>query len=371
MNNGDAYLYGVDNYDGTNANNTDTLQTTINNKLNSKDNTDIFEIADSNENVIARVDVNGLETTKVVANEIEVDKTIFQNSENCEFADTAGNIVARIGGAGIHTSDVFINDASVKKHIENETIDFELEVEKTAHDEELPDDLKDYGALYIKCKKGVIKEDDIPVFATYKKGIKERENKDGEGKYSGRPTSYKKGWIIPWDKNNIPLKLEYNANKSNGSRYYDYWKLLPNNVDVFRHTQPGRQIYRNSWSELIFDFTHFRNQYILEEYKCQVCETGEIFEDGNYANTICNFINKKCGVAISRNNSIISDFKPWKIIGPKKLIPSGIIREDIKEQNRTATKQFGSRWCENGQNLLEFFHPSDKTVELCYGFVLN
>ena len=164
--------------------------------------------------------------------------------------------------------------------------------------------------------------------------------------------------------------LEYDENKSNGSLYYDYWKVLPNNVDVYRNTTPNRQKYCNSWTELIYDFTQFRNQYILEEYKSNMCVSGEIFEDGNYANTIRNFINTKCGVAIIRNNSIISDFKPWRITGPKRLVLNDY-DGPLKEQNRTGIKQFGSRWCENGQNLVEFCGTSDKLIELCYGFVLN
>ena len=91
---------------------------------------------------------------------------------------------------------------------------------------------------------------------------------------------------------------------------------------------------------MIYDFTQFRSQYILEEYKSNICDGGEIFVDGNYANTICNFINTKCGVAIIRNNSIISDFKPWRITGPKKLVLSDDGK--LKEQNRTGIKQFGS-----------------------------
>lgn len=76
-------------------------------------------IADKNDNVIAKIDANGLKTTKVTANNVNINGTDISEdiSGKVEFADGNGNVIVQINDAGIKSIDFYVGDISLKEKI--------------------------------------------------------------------------------------------------------------------------------------------------------------------------------------------------------------------------------------------------------------
>ncbi len=200
-------------------------------------------------------------------------------------------------------------DRLIKEYIDNlpkggSQLFCELEVD-TKYSNEV--DVCNETHLYIKCYKGTILESDELQFA--RKTATPTWHYTGETTVSGVPVKVlvkkRRGWIIPKPYNLVRLYKVYAGEKSAASELYDYWEVLPKN----------RQEQEVSWQELLDEFLEKRHEFRVSKGQTEDGNspqfTGDVFNN-NYAR----FVNRWCGVAIKRNNQIISDYMQWTISGP-------------------------------------------------------
>lgn len=164
----------------------------------------------------------------------------------------------------------------------------------------------DEAHLYIKCYKGTILESDELQFA--RNTATPTWHYTGETNGFGVPVKVlvkkRRGWIIPKPYNLVRLYKVYAEEKSNASELYDYWEVLPKN----------RQEQEVSWQELLDEFLEKRHEFRVS--KGQTEESHWQFTGDSFNNNYARFVNRWCGVAIKRNNQIISDYMQWTISGP-------------------------------------------------------
>lgn len=151
--------------------------------------------------------------------------------------------------------------------------------------------------LYLKCYKGDILDTDTLQFARNKSVVTQWDYSEPN---KPKPVKKRQGWIIPHTANLVRLYKVYDVTKSSESNIYDYWEILPKD----KNNNPI------TWQQLLDEFLTHRHNNNIDSYNGQ-------FSD-NYA---C-FINKWCGVAIVRDNKLISSYKRWKMSGPSKSGPS-------------------------------------------------
>lgn len=168
----------------------------------------------------------------------------------------------------------------------------------------------DEAHLYIKCYKGTILESDELQFA--RNTATPTWHYTGETTVSGVPVKVlvkkRRGWIIPKPYNLVRLYKVYAEEKSAASELYDYWEVLPKN----------RQEQEVSWQELLDEFLEKRHEFRVS--KGQIEESSPQFTGDFFNNNYARFVNRWCGVAIKRNNQIISDYMQWTISGPPHFV---------------------------------------------------
>lgn len=148
--------------------------------------------------------------------------------------------------------------------------------------------------LYLKCYKGDILDTDTLQFARKKSVVTQWDYSDDPDR--PRPVKKRQGWIIPHPANLVRLYKVYDVSKSSDSDIYDYWEILPKD----KNNNPI------TWQQLLDEFlTHRHNNLSI----------------GQISDTYACFINKWCGVAIVRDNKLISSYKRWKMTGPSKTDP--------------------------------------------------
>ena len=164
----------------------------------------------------------------------------------------------------------------------------------------------DEAHLYIKCYKGTILESDELQFA--------RNTATPTWRYTGEKTVHgvpvkilvkkRRGWIIPKPYNLVRLYKVYAEEKSATSELYDYWEVLPKN----RNDEPI------TWQELLDEFLYQR--FLFHESKGTTeSNWNTVWCGDSFANNYASFVNRWCGVAIKREDNIISDYMLWQISG--------------------------------------------------------
>ncbi len=88
------------------------------------------ELADENGNVIVRVDNDGIETTTITANNININGTnILENaSGKMELIDENGNVIVKVDNNGIHTTEIEVNDIKIGETLSNHINDNNIHV---------------------------------------------------------------------------------------------------------------------------------------------------------------------------------------------------------------------------------------------------
>ena len=83
-----------------------------------EDNKEII-IVDEAGNIIAQIDANGLKTTTVATNNVNINGTDISDdgSGKVEFADENGNVIVQINDTGVKSIDFYVGDVSLKEKI--------------------------------------------------------------------------------------------------------------------------------------------------------------------------------------------------------------------------------------------------------------
>jgi S-adenosylmethionine hydrolase len=76
-------------------------------------------IVDETGNIIAQIDANGLKTTTVAVNNVNINGTDISDdgSGKVEFADENGNVIVQINDTGVKSIDFYVGDVSLKEKI--------------------------------------------------------------------------------------------------------------------------------------------------------------------------------------------------------------------------------------------------------------
>lgn len=83
-----------------------------------EDNKEVI-IVDEAGNIIAQIDADGLKTTTVAANNVNINGTDISDdgSGKVEFADKNGNVIVQINDTGVKSIDFYVGDVSLKEKI--------------------------------------------------------------------------------------------------------------------------------------------------------------------------------------------------------------------------------------------------------------
>ena len=83
-----------------------------------EDNKEVI-IVDEAGNIIAQIDADGLKTTTVAANNVNINGTDISDdgSGKVEFADENGNVIVQINDTGVKSIDFYVGDVSLKEKI--------------------------------------------------------------------------------------------------------------------------------------------------------------------------------------------------------------------------------------------------------------
>lgn len=102
----------------------------------SDDGSSDLKVSDKDGNIIAQIDADGLKTTKVIVNSVNINGTNISEdtSGKVELADENGNVIARVDNDGIHTTEIEADGIKIKEtlsnHIDNNNVHVTVE-EKT------------------------------------------------------------------------------------------------------------------------------------------------------------------------------------------------------------------------------------------------